>query len=459
MHVRRHIVRSIALLLLLALAASACGDGDETSAVAEENESEPTTEEQSAAEPQPEQDQAEEAESEPTAAPTAMPAPEPQAPAVFDEDAPVYPSQFSPIAPGTHRVDQLGTPFSFTVEGDWMVQPNEAGWFVLTEPTSLGPGDRDVVFLRPTGLSDPDNMAAPAAEQEGWELDDIDGWLDNLPDTIAITNRAATTIGGRDAVGFDLTVSSDFTCGPDFCAGFVANGPRSGFAFQPDVDHRVFWITEEVGGPITVILGAGAIGPEWFDIATPLLATVAFGPSGPHPIDPEQPEWEQCLPSDVAAGTANLNCVGVSFELAQNRFVFQNNGLAVVDFRVDGGFAIFRPKTTGDGTPVSSADEVVDLILAAAGDRAAEIDDGLDLPYEARTIQVMDGPAVDLALKWDDAPGREWRVAKLVRMWVVDTPDGPVVLSAETEATEADLAAVINGAEALLPTVGFFTPS
>ena len=451
MHVRRHIVRSIALLLLLALATSACGDGDDTSAPAEAAEAEPIATEQPTAEPEPEQDEAEQ---------TATPEPEPEPePAVFDEDAPVFPSQFTPIAPGAHRVDQLGTPFTFTVDGEWVVQPNEAGWFVITEPTSLGPGDRDIVFLRPTGLSDPDNMAAPAAEQVGWELDDIEGWLDSLPDTIAITNRVTTTIGGRDAVGFDLTVSTDFTCGPDFCAGFVANGPRAGFAFEPDVAHRIFWIDEEVGGPITVILGAGGIGPEWFDTAAPVLATLAFGPSGPHPIDPEQPQWEQCLPSDVAAGTANLNCVGVSFELAENRFVFQNNGLAVVDFRVDGGFAIFRPKSTGDGTPVSSADDVVDLILAAAGDGAAEIDDGLDLPYEVRTVQAVGGPGVDLALKWDDAPGREWRLSKLVRLWVVDTPDGPVVLSAETEATDADLGAVVRGAEALLPTVEFFTPS
>ena len=297
------------------------------------------------------------------------------------------------------------------------------------------------------------------AEQEGWDLNDIDGWLDNVPETISITNRRPSTIGGRDATSFDLTVTSDFTCGPDFCAGFVANGERAGLAFEPNIDYRVFWITEQVGGPIAVIVGAGAIGPSWFDDAAPVLASVGFGPSGPHPIDPVQPDWEQCLPSEVPAGRASLNCVGLSFELAEDRFVFQNNGLAVVDFRVDGGLAIFRPKTTADGTPVTSADDVVSAILAAVGDGGAEIDDGLDLPYEARTVQALGGSDVDLALKWDDAPGREWRVAKLVRLWVVDTPNGPIVMAAETEGTEGDLSAVIAGAESILPTVQFLAPS
>ena len=53
---------------------------------------------------------------------------------VFDEGAEVLTSSFSPVEPGTYRVDSLGTTFSATFEGDWVVQPHEAGLVVFRIP-------------------------------------------------------------------------------------------------------------------------------------------------------------------------------------------------------------------------------------------------------------------------------------------------------------------------------------
>ena len=93
------------------------------------------------------------------------------------------------------------------------MQPNEPGFFVLSDPASAEPDDRDIVFVRASGLSDPGAPHINAADQTGWPLDDIEGWLDNLAEGITITNRQNVNLGDRSAVLIDLRVEDDFECG------------------------------------------------------------------------------------------------------------------------------------------------------------------------------------------------------------------------------------------------------
>ena len=72
--------------------------------------------------------------------------------------------QQAPVDPGTYELESLGIPVTVTLEGDWWVRPNELGHTVFSHPNSARPGDRDVVFLRPTSLADP-TQPGPAERQ------------------------------------------------------------------------------------------------------------------------------------------------------------------------------------------------------------------------------------------------------------------------------------------------------
>lgn len=43
---------------------------------------------------------------------------------------------------------------TFAVTGDWSAQPVNPGFFVITTPDSVGPGDPDIVAIAPTELFD-----------------------------------------------------------------------------------------------------------------------------------------------------------------------------------------------------------------------------------------------------------------------------------------------------------------
>lgn len=210
--------------------------------------------------------------------------------------------EFASIAPGEYVVDSLGTPFTVTIEGAWFVQPNRPGWTVFSDPGSFGPSDRDVVFLRPTVLGDPTDPGACCDVIDGWPLDDIEGWLENIVDGVVVTESVATELGGQDALTFDVEISSAETCGEDyegegltgprFCIGFVVNqvdgaGNIEGYSFEPRFRVRVYWVDQGDQPPIVVLAGSRAPGDQdFFERADALLSTVVFGDAQPHPLAP-----------------------------------------------------------------------------------------------------------------------------------------------------------------------------
>jgi len=353
-------------------------------------------------------------------------------PAVFDADAPelIYP--FSHIEVGTYSVTNLGTPFSFTLDEPWFMYPTDPGFFVLGDPASAGPGDRDIVFLRVTGLADPDAPNANREDQTGWPLDDIDGWLDNLTDGITITNRQTVDLGGRAAVRFDLRVEDTFECGIRFCMGFVANSTIDGHTgekvFDPGVDFRIHWI-DEGESPIVIVAGAGQVGMPFFERSEAVLATLAFGDPQPHPIDPELPLWEQGVSGDVPAGRSNFPVVGLSFDLTEERFVDQEIGLLSVYQRTNSGIYMFKATSDLDGNPLATSDAVVEAVLADTRAEAIEVDVSATSAYPIREFDLVRGQTT-FGLKWSDRPFSDFTRQQFTRLWVIDTPDGIVVLTA-----------------------------
>lgn len=197
--------------------------------------------------------------------------------------------QFAPIDEGTYTLESLGVPVTVTLEGDWWVQPNVLGHTVFSHPDSQRPADRDVVFLRPNTLSDPTQPGAGVDEQVPWELDDIEGWLDNVIDGIVVAGPEQTTIGGRDAVYFEVDIANTATCGPhDYCAGFVINtmdgNGISGWSFEYSFHQRVWWVDGGDHEPLVIIASVPSGLQAFVDDADQLLDSLEIGDPGPHPV-------------------------------------------------------------------------------------------------------------------------------------------------------------------------------
>ena len=219
----------------------------------------------------------------------------------FAEDAELLTIEFSPVAPGTYRVDSLGTPFSVTVEGDWVMQPNQAGWTVFSAPESQRPSDRDVVFLRPTLLSDPTDPSSCCdfTEGSGWPLDDIEGWIDNIVDGVVVSGPEEVEVGGRAAIAFDVEIADPAMCGADYegegvtgpplCIGFIISnveddGEIVGYAFEPGFHVRVYWVDQGDQPPVAILVGTPIDDTSFNAQADALLETVFFGDPQPHPV-------------------------------------------------------------------------------------------------------------------------------------------------------------------------------
>lgn len=203
----------------------------------------------------------------------------------YDAAAEALTGEFEAVPAGSYLVETIGTPFSLTVGEGWFVQVNSEAGTALTDPESRGPGDRDVVFMRPTALSDPSAPSARVWQQELWPVDDLQGWLDSMVDGVRVSDVRETSLGGAEALTFDLELAEDFDCGMAFCALFVDVDGRNGLPLFRDFDYRVWWLDQGPYEPIAVVVGARPSEAEFLDTAETLLATVAFGPPAPHPFD------------------------------------------------------------------------------------------------------------------------------------------------------------------------------
>ncbi len=447
-----------AFLIALALVLVGCGSGSDDDAAEDVATTAATTTstteapEATTAEPADETDETNETETvvEDTAS----------APAVFDPDGVVLDEEFVPVSPGSYRVDTIGTPFSFTTTEQLMVQPNSQVFFVISDPSNQGPDDRDLVFQRITAFTQPSNPAGTTEEQDGgWPADDVAGWLDALDDGLVVSNREEVMLGGTDALRFDLKLADDFECGEEFCAGVSTNRLVTGLSLSPGASYRL-WVVDQVDESPIMIHAAirNDSGAAWFDTAEAVMSTVAFGPSEPNPIPAEGDLWTLGLPADVPAGSVELPALGgIRFELAQERFIFQNEDehhFVDTDGPADSELMIID--RDADENPISTVDELIAAVTADSV-TAEELASTTLAGFPARVFDLeATSPGRDPSLLTLNATGDAgWRHPLDARIWVAETDRGLVMITAEWFEPDADIPGVIEQSELIVETLEF----
>ena len=375
--------------------------------------------------------------------------------AVFDGSAQLLDQEFSPLAAGTYLVETLGIPFSLTADGNWYVQPNSAARVVLTDPASSGPGDRDVVFIRPTALAAPQDPTLPWDDQSEWPVDDLAGWLDTVVDGIVTGEPTATTLGGLPATVFDVSLDDSFDCGPDECAFFADNRRLNGLWFDPGVDYRIWWVDTGDEAPVAISVGGGRGGTAFFDRAQELLDTVVFGEVRPHPI-PEGDPWTLCYSAEVPGGRVELGFGGgIAFELTDGRVIFQDRcAFAEIPLRLPGAVDLVLPRFTPDGDAIESTDDLVDT-LTRAGLTLTELDATTVAGNPTRVFDLTDGPQGfrNPAVKWESDMDGGWHPPFAGRLWVLETERGLMMITAESFESDVALLDAIALAESILATL------
>lgn len=371
--------------------------------------------------------------------------------------------EFHAVESGRRIIDTLGIPLVLELTGEWRVQPNHAGFTVLTHPDSTGPQDRDVVFIRPTGLVEPDRLNdSPEGfrTQRGWPLSDIDGWLHRVMPGLVDGDPVDTTLGGRDAVRFDVEPADDFPCGPQACAGFVTSKWVDSTHFEPGKRRTIWWVDGGGHEPLVVLVGRNADDAEWLTTAEDLLDTVELGEPGPHPIGDRNPV-ELGLPGEVAAGetveTPNLG--GVRFTVSQDRFVHQSPGFIAVSQRgMPAEIDLIRVVATPAGEPIDD----VDALIAILDEATTTLEEtgtatiaGLDARVFDVTAEANPRPRVEDVIFRTTAGGDGGFVPPAEgRLWILDTPRGLLLLTAEVlEPGAADLGDMITEAETIWATL------
>lgn len=344
--------------------------------------------------------------------------------------------EFQPVPAGRYRVETIGAPFSIDIPADWFVQPNSFGHFVITDPGSRGPGDRDIVMIRPSILSAPDEPGARPDEQGGWPVDDIDGWLDELIPGVVDGEPVDTTIGGLDAVQFDVAVTDEVECGDEFCVGFATNRLVNSMWFDPGTGYRVWWIDGGDESPIAINIGDGS-DPEFTERAQAVLDTITFESVGPNPIPSEGNLWELGIPSEVLAGSVTLPVgPGVTFELSEPHYVDQTQFFARVLLDGPGEVDVFFPDQAFDDEPLATVDDVVGALDRDPNVTATVVGTRQISGYEATEVDVT-GPAPGpnrppAILQRSVLPtGAGWRAPPDGTMWIMETPEGIAVITAE----------------------------
>ena len=382
--------------------------------------------------------------------------PEIEAPASLEGGGAVD-QAFVPLGTGEWTHETLGIPMSFTtVDDSWVVQPNEPAFFVLSHPDSFGPGDKDIVFIRVDGLSDPATLNQAIDDIGPWPVDDIAGWIDNLPDGIEVANVEGVTIGGREATRFDLSVADDFPCGPQICAAFVAAFGQTGKDLTPGIQFRVWYVDGGDHAPLAIIVGSGQDDPDaHLAAADELLATIEFGEPEPHPVG-DTPLWELGLPGDVPAGEVQLPTLGgISFELTEDRFLVPATDTTVImPFDGPGEVNIGFNAESVNG-PIETTDDII-AVLEQVGGTLTEADPIEIAGYQARVFDLVDADPPDFAagpLMFGGEGG--WFPPKFGRFILFDSERGPIMIGAESFEDDSFLAQAIELQDQLATTLEF----
>ena len=341
--------------------------------------------------------------------------------AEFDEDAEVLLAEFAAVEEGVHRILTLGTEISLTTSEPLRSQFNGVGAFVLTDPGSTEPPDRDIFFLRVSEFSDPTQLSLPRDEQVAWPKEDFVGWLANLPEELVATEAEEVMIGGADALFVELSIG-DTECGyaPGACLGFAENESDIFLALAAGARYRVWYVPQGNEDPLVIAAGIDDdADAEWFGRAEQILSTLAFGETAPNPL--------------FATGTDAVNVS--TFGGARLTFprsiafgeLWVDRGLWVApldeDFRSQIDF--LNTPLSRDGERIGDLDELISML-----DRPLELTE-----VESANVGGIEARVFDYTVDTDvillrahefdvrDPQTLGWRTGRAGRIWVIDHPE------------------------------------
>ncbi len=205
--------------------------------------------------------------------------PPPAAEASEDPDGlPPLGEPFSPIDPGRYEFLNFGLSVSIDVPGDWFVQPNFPGVVVLTRAGSIGPGDRDIVFLNDIRELVPIG-GGPIQAGDALSVDDIEAIISDPPPGAIIDNverfdLTAPNGSATRVIAFDFTGDPSAACSLDEPCDFALVTPY-GFVKKllSTSDQRIWFFPEHPTGPAAAV-AQNSQGTDFIAEASAVIATL-----------------------------------------------------------------------------------------------------------------------------------------------------------------------------------------
>ena len=195
--------------------------------------------------------------------------------------------------------------------------------------------------------------------------------------------------------------------------------------------------------------------------ATPVPAPTATPtPVGPPPLPTSAPE-DEFVPATTDPGLVVVPVRGARFMLATTRPILQLGGhtLIYVDDQLNAEVDIFTPVAAADGTPIATFPDLIavfqsDPVFSGLSELSPVSIAGLQTRVFEGTAQSPDRAFItELAAADNDQLG--WFPPARMRLWVINHPDGPVVVSAESLENPGRYSEAVRLATEILSTIDF----
>ncbi len=169
-----------------------------------------------------------------------------------------------------------------------------------------------------------------------------------------------------------------------------------------------------------------------------MLDTVTFESVGPNPVPSEGNLWELGISSEVPAGTVTLPIgPGVTFEVSEPHFIGQDEYGAGVELDAPGVAVVFFPDEAFDGEPLATVDDVVgslerdpDVTATVVGTREVSGYEATEVGVSSLVEPGPDRPPPTLRNS-ATPPDNGWIAPPDGTIWIMETPDGLMVITAE----------------------------
>ncbi len=185
---------------------------------------------------------------------------------------------FVPLEPGRYELLNFGIPVSVEVPDDWFVQPNFPGFVVLTRAGSIGPGDRDLVWINDIQELAP-IAGGPIRAGDARPVDDIEAIISDPPAGLVIDDVERVELSGPNGdtmpvVSFQVSVDPASPCTADEpCDYALITSYGSVKPLLSTVAQRVWFFPEHPTGPAAMV-AQGDLNSDFLSEAVAIMATL-----------------------------------------------------------------------------------------------------------------------------------------------------------------------------------------